>query len=99
MNTLSRILMLVNITKGLQFEYDNDIHKGRLTITRYVGLNDAGNMIWESKYFSDTEPLECDGNLNAGLAYVQMLAGHPANDYNGMDLNEIHYLETNKHAS
>lgn len=89
MNTLSRILMLVNITPGLQFEYDNDIHKGRLSITRAVKKD--GGCEWETKNFSDIEPLEYDGNINAALAYVSMLAGVPVNDFSGMSLDEMYH--------
>ncbi len=34
---IKQILTHVMQTEGLNFEYDNDIHKGRVTVTKYTG--------------------------------------------------------------
>jgi hypothetical protein len=50
---LTQILIEVTKLKGFSFEYDNDIHVGRVTITDNKALLTWGVKIFEPKTYAD----------------------------------------------
>ncbi len=48
---------------------------------------------WEFKTFTDENPLEKDGNLNAGINYLEEIVKVKV----PTDLNEIYHIETTKY--
>lgn len=86
---------LIKILKMVKQIPDFDVEFTRRDEVEISDLREYGHA--QFKTFSDTEPLECDGNLNACIAYLeQFLPEYAKENISGMDLNEINHVTNNQ---